>query len=830
MKKIEDYKDKKAAIHCSTKEEWDKIVDLLPSDKTVKGIHWQENVNNGKSDTINIKGYAWSPKKYYEDNGYTIYPASDFLEEQYVELITDSAWGVKKGAICKIIKENPNFNNQWILENIYIPNNQEHYTNYNWFFILKHQCKPSTKEAYEAQGKPKFEEGKWYSYNNMYAKCLCYENDTIISSCHIIGSNFFDIYQYAFQEGYKWVLLENLDEIQKYLPDGHIDKQIVKIQSVEEDFPKNWCFKGFTSGKIRIEETSTWKWFNKNFSVYYIFNSTYYYYSDGTYNSKIKIGFTEITHEQFLQNVLGEKSTVQEVKSEKIKMIPYPSYNHCKIEVIKDIYKTNLKKEDYVVGSMPDVIPIGYQSWVNDIYESKIGTETVVYLEGNRWSANIPGKYFKLVKDENKQFKTDNMENDIFVIGKKLSELPIPDKLIQCYCDSEGIEKFSAFYNLNDYENYSIKNVSKDYFEVNAFCYGWFKKSDVLQSQIKPKEEYKVGDYVYITNGISTTGVSCINKVVKILSIHKLPDDYVVTDYPNCGGIWFKEFRLATQEEIENLYIHKKENTIPQEGDYVIITKSSYNWGTEMSQFVGQCFQIISIEKNGRNAKFKNATSEMLYYTWNFDEKHFRKAESYEIPSGLQSQTSKSDSSMDALLSIAKMKYPKGTYYLSVGRFSKGQRCQINGVFKAIPEDRMITDDCGGSVYYNGSWAKIVDASYEKEEAKEHFTDKELLEEAERRYPIGTIINSLDGSSDQVIQHDKPYFVGDDKKMIRFNENQLVYENGRWATITGTRQGDYSLKKVSTEDYTSKSKKTITLVPLTLPKPVKVFDREEGFY
>ena len=81
-RKIEDYKDQKVAIHCSTQEEWDKIVDLFPSDRSVEKIYWQANVNNGKSDTININGYGWSPKKHFENTGYTIYPASDFLEEE----------------------------------------------------------------------------------------------------------------------------------------------------------------------------------------------------------------------------------------------------------------------------------------------------------------------------------------------------------------------------------------------------------------------------------------------------------------------------------------------------------------------------------------------------------------------------------------------------------------------------------------------------------------------------------------------------------------------------------------------------------------------------
>ena len=80
-RKIEDYKDQKVAIHCSTQEEWDKIVDLFPSDRSVEKIYWQQEIN-GKSDTININGYGWSPKKHFENTGYTIYPASDFLEEK----------------------------------------------------------------------------------------------------------------------------------------------------------------------------------------------------------------------------------------------------------------------------------------------------------------------------------------------------------------------------------------------------------------------------------------------------------------------------------------------------------------------------------------------------------------------------------------------------------------------------------------------------------------------------------------------------------------------------------------------------------------------------
>lgn len=73
---------------------------------------------------------------------------------KYVKLIQDSAWKVPKGAVCKVIKENDIcgniFSNQWLLENIYIPNNMNCEGKYQ-FYIVKEDCIPATKEEYEAQ-------------------------------------------------------------------------------------------------------------------------------------------------------------------------------------------------------------------------------------------------------------------------------------------------------------------------------------------------------------------------------------------------------------------------------------------------------------------------------------------------------------------------------------------------------------------------------------------------------------------------------------------------------------------------------------------------------
>ena len=39
-RKVKDYMGQDVAIHCSTKEEWDKIVDVLPSGRSVERIYW----------------------------------------------------------------------------------------------------------------------------------------------------------------------------------------------------------------------------------------------------------------------------------------------------------------------------------------------------------------------------------------------------------------------------------------------------------------------------------------------------------------------------------------------------------------------------------------------------------------------------------------------------------------------------------------------------------------------------------------------------------------------------------------------------------------------
>lgn len=152
------------AIHCSTKEEWDKIINLFPSNVSVDKSCWGSIVNGRNSDTISINGYGWSPKKHYEGKNYTIYPASDFLEKQFKEQVQ-----FEVGKWYKYTRED---------------------------IIQPSYAKYSSKQS--------------FSYRFYY-------DEFISVNGYKKGHNWSFL-------SVKPVLLTDLSEIQQYLPDGHSDK------------------------------------------------------------------------------------------------------------------------------------------------------------------------------------------------------------------------------------------------------------------------------------------------------------------------------------------------------------------------------------------------------------------------------------------------------------------------------------------------------------------------------------------------------------------------------------------------------------------------------
>lgn len=84
MKKLEDYKGQKIVIHFPTYELWLRRREINPSD-TCEDIFWDsyENKTCYYPFGDNLKG-EYGSLNYYQSNNYTILPATDFLEEEFI--------------------------------------------------------------------------------------------------------------------------------------------------------------------------------------------------------------------------------------------------------------------------------------------------------------------------------------------------------------------------------------------------------------------------------------------------------------------------------------------------------------------------------------------------------------------------------------------------------------------------------------------------------------------------------------------------------------------------------------------------------------------------
>ena len=68
----------------------------------------------------------------------------------------------------------------------------------------------------------------------------------------------------------------------------------------------------------------------------------------------------------------------------------------------------------------------------------------------------------------------------------------------------------------------------------------------------------------------------------------------------------------------------------------------------------------------------------------------------------------------EVLLKEAKRRYPVGTKYSNVSRFTSNCKVQTELEYYYTEGCEFITDKNGGSVYYNGEWAKILETAKQK--------------------------------------------------------------------------------------------------------------------
>jgi len=83
-KKIEDYYGKKVAIYANSKEELSQLVNLHPESKRRYQNLWSYRDSNELSHAVrfdSIDDIGHCSKSWYEERGYELLPATDFIEE-----------------------------------------------------------------------------------------------------------------------------------------------------------------------------------------------------------------------------------------------------------------------------------------------------------------------------------------------------------------------------------------------------------------------------------------------------------------------------------------------------------------------------------------------------------------------------------------------------------------------------------------------------------------------------------------------------------------------------------------------------------------------------
>lgn len=158
-----------------------------------------------------------------------------------------------------------------------------------------------------------------------------------------------------------------------------------------------------------------------------------------------------------------------------------------------------------------------------------------------------------------------------------------------------------------------------------------------------------------------------------------------------------------------------------------------------------------------------------------------------------------SEEQREEVLERAKRDYPPGTRYIGVDKSTSGDTVKVPSgakprVFSGPDGTFSIITHVGGGLIYNcGKWAKVrmEEKSGIKSVPEYSFRDPRLLEEARRRYPIGTkytsadIAGSFGGEVQEVITGDFNWFAKhvQDERIDVTGSDGLIYLNGTWATI-----------------------------------------------
>ena len=795
-RKIEDYKDKKVAIHCSSKEEWDKIVDLFDK-PSVRKMCWGDVVNEGKSDTICITGRGWSPKEYYIKYCCTIYPASDFLEEDKsiskedlvegeIYLYDDRHIAIyPKGGNVHL---NPNSftpEKEWMW-NLDIKNTtpeQKHWLNEcikaDKFIPYDEAMKSFFELPYKFNigDKIKAKPGGYYiSSPQHFAES--HKKQFPSSESRISGK----ITERTQAQGFNWY---------KCGYDGNwITEEGVEL--VKEDIPEyiEYIDTKYKGQIVKVEE-----WTNHSFCCIR--------FENGQREQPFKNLVKPSTKEAFdLQNKLKTISEdifcIKLNSQEESGTLVFGKYK------VGDVVVSLEQKAPYrVVGDMFEVLEsntdaLYYLSHICSLAskEWRAATEEEIkaFQQGIKNVNDIPkiGDYVVITKG------TDNwsskMNHYIGKVAKLTSCLSYDKNIFRIDLDNGDWEwqlKHNHFRKAKP-DEIPLKQTTMNMQEIQQIC----------------KETYPIG-----------CKYKCANYNYEYIL---LQDDCTYKIINN--DIWAIHGKgcLYSNGKYAELISLPKSDWNPQIGDHVIIIspKEKNNWIPEMDKYVGK---LAKLTKKRGDTSFE-IDLDNGYYEWDYKShcKFFRKAESHEI-----STISKS---FEFFKEGDKVLIKDDCEYYHQGIDSIGEK--MIGIISKVNSL---------SLRFIVKWSDGSQNIYNKEHL-EHYVEMTssksisptMLEIAKSKYPLGTFYIDLYERKQEVRGT-----LTIKKDMITDGWGGAVYEKGKWAKIVDALYNDNKSKQETStsENYpltstklVTKKKKEITLVPLIQPKTVKVFDREENFF
>ena len=205
------------------------------------------------------------------------------------------------------------------------------------------------------------------------------------------------------------------------------------------------------------------------------------------------------------------------------------------------------------------------------------------------------------------------------------------------YSNHDIVEKLKTIYKYDDLENepYSLCQIKGNPFYA-CYCSGISCPDCILDTSnrfdlIKLLKDSKFKE-------IMEDKPSDSIELMVIRRVHHGLDDTIEVDWPIGHRTWANS-SYKNNSFTKNETIHPENNRYRMNapatcfaptnysdfegpfkiGDWVEITKSDFNWGTSMDNFVGKRVQITEVLNNGWSIKFKEDDK----FSWNYDQGHF---------------------------------------------------------------------------------------------------------------------------------------------------------------------------------------------------------------